>query len=128
MTRNSKRMIHCQHTVSLVFHGISSAPTFAIPPAAKICDALKMSAIHLLAQASNDGTGFFVFGGVFMIVFILIAIVGSIFWLWMLIDCLTSNMATNEKLLWFLVIFLLHFVGALIYFAIRRSGRGPVSG
>jgi hypothetical protein len=87
-----------------------------------------MLAIHLLAQASNGGRGGMVFGGALMIVFILIAILASIFWLWMLIDCLTSNMPVAEKLLWFLVIFLLHLLGALIYFAIRRTGRGQLSG
>jgi hypothetical protein len=30
---------------------------------------------------------------------------------------------TGEKLLWFLVIFFLYFIGALIYFVVRRSHR-----
>jgi hypothetical protein len=85
-----------------------------------------MLALHLLAQAqasNGGGAGFALGGGALMIVFILIAVLASIFWLWMLIDCLTSNMPVPEKLLWFLVIFLLHLLGAIIYFAIRRSGR-----
>jgi hypothetical protein len=29
---------------------------------------------------------------------------------------------TNQKMLWFLVIFFLHFIGAIIYFAVRKAG------
>ena len=43
-----------------------------------------------------------------------------VFWIWMLIDCLTSTMPTNEKVLWFLVVFFLHLVGALIYYFVAR--------
>jgi hypothetical protein len=30
---------------------------------------------------------------------------------------------TEDKILWFLVIFLLHFIGALVYFFVRRGAR-----
>ena len=42
----------------------------------------------------------------------------------MLIDALIHEPTTGEKLLWFLVIFFLHFIGALIYFLVRKSQRG----
>ena len=80
-----------------------------------------MSEILLLAQSS--GNGVFVFGGAMFIVLILIVLAASIFWIWMLIDVLASNMPVAEKLLWFLVIFFLHLVGAIIYFVVGRSGR-----
>ena len=80
-----------------------------------------MSEILLLAQSS--GNGVYVFGGAVFIVLILIVLAASIFWIWMLIDVLASNMPVAEKLLWFLVIFFLHLVGAIIYFVVRRSGR-----
>ena len=49
----------------------------------------------------------------------------SIFWLWMLIDCLTSpKLDGTSKILWFLVVFFLHFVGAVIYFFVGRAGAG----
>ena len=41
----------------------------------------------------------------------------------MLIDALIHEPTTGEKLLWFLVIFLLHFIGAIIYFVLRKSQR-----
>jgi hypothetical protein len=56
-----------------------------------------------------------------MIFFGAIALAATIFWLWMLIDALMSNMETDEKILWFLVIFFLHFIGALIYLFARKK-------
>ena len=58
----------------------------------------------------------------------MLALIASLFWLWMLIDALMNEPTTNEKILWFLVIFLLHLVGALVYFfaARRRSGSATI--
>jgi hypothetical protein len=81
-----------------------------------------MSTTLVLAQ--NTGNGVFVFGGALFLVFLIIAILASIFWIWMLIDVLTSSMPVPEKVLWFLVVFFLHLVGAIIYFIVRRQGRG----
>ena len=57
-----------------------------------------------------------------MIIFCVLALAASVFWLWMLVDALMNEPDTNQKILWFLVIFLLHFVGAIIYFAVRKTG------
>lgn len=67
-------------------------------------------------------------GGLILAVFVVLAIVTSVFWIWMLIDALTNEPTTEQKLLWFLVIFFLHFLGALIYFFVRRSARARVPG
>ena len=74
--------------------------------------------------AQQDAAGGLI-GGMLglMLVFWLLAIAASIFWIWMLVDALTTEPTTNDKILWFLVIFFLHFVGALIYFIVRRSSR-----
>ena len=50
--------------------------------------------------------------GMFVILGIIV-LLASIFWIWMIIDVLTSNMETGEKVLWFLVVFLLHLLGRL---------------
>ena len=70
-----------------------------------------------------------VFGGAaaMMIFFCVLALAASVFWLWMLIDALVNEPDTNQKILWFLVIFFLHFIGALVYFFVRRSKRGRAS-
>ena len=81
-----------------------------------------MEQIMLVAQEHAAGE---VVGGILslMVVFWIFAVLATVFWLWMLVDALTNETRTDEKILWFLVIFLLHFVGALIYFVVRRSGR-----
>jgi hypothetical protein len=62
-----------------------------------------------------------IFGGIFL-VFMILAVVTSLFWLWMLIDALTNETGT-DRIVWVLVIFFLHFLGALLYFFIRRGSR-----
>ena len=50
-----------------------------------------------------------------------LGLVACVFWIWMLIHALTNRgLDSVEKLLWFLVIFFLHFLGALIYFFVGR--------
>ena len=66
-------------------------------------------------------SGFAALGGM-VIFFWIIGILATIFWIWMLIDCLSSSMPTNEKVLWFLVIFFLHLIGAVIYYFMRHTG------
>jgi hypothetical protein len=60
-----------------------------------------------------------------LIVFIfVIGILGSIFWIWMLIDCLTKEPDEgNTKLAWALTIVFLHFIGSSLYYFIRRPER-----
>ena len=44
-----------------------------------------------------------------------------VFWIWMLVDAiLNKGLSDVEKILWVLVVFFLHFVGALIYFLFGR--------
>lgn len=46
------------------------------------------------------------------------------FWIWMLVDCATkeSNQG-NDKIVWIIVIALTNWIGALIYFFVRRPQR-----
>ena len=61
-----------------------------------------------------------IIGGVFGIFVLLlgavVSLAGFVFWLWMLIDAVVSEPTTEQKILWFLVVFFLHFIGALVYF------------
>ena len=55
---------------------------------------------------------------------IILAIAATIFWIWMLIDRLTNaRLQGVEKLIWVLVIFFLHLLGAIIYFFVGREQR-----
>jgi hypothetical protein len=51
----------------------------------------------------------------------LLVLLGSIFWIWMLVDCVASNRPGVEKLLWFILIFCFHLLGALLYFLVGRQ-------
>ena len=46
------------------------------------------------------------------------------FWIWMLIDCVKNEPSEgNEKIIWILIIIFTHFIGALIYYFVRRPQR-----
>ena len=83
-----------------------------------------METAMLVAQGAIDagGAGAAV-GGVFIFAIIAL-IVASLFWLWMLVDCLTSALPTMEKLIWVLVILFTYLLGAILYFVLAR-GRQP---
>ncbi len=66
------------------------------------------------------------FGLPFLVFFLFfgIGILGTLFWLWMLIDCAMKEPSEgNDKLIWIIVIVFTHFLGALIYFFVRRPKR-----
>lgn len=73
-----------------------------------------------VAGGAVAGIGFVLCIGVFA----LISLLATIFWVWMLIDCLTKEPSEgNDKLIWGLVIFLGSLPGALIYYFFRRGDR-----
>ncbi len=48
----------------------------------------------------------------------------TLFWIWVLIDCLTKEPSEgNDKVAWVLVILAAPLVGALIYYFVRRPER-----
>ena len=83
-----------------------------------------MNAVLLFAQNSPDG-GAGIVGGMlaFVVLMWVVGIAATVFWVWMLVDALVNERTTEEKILWFLVIFLLHILGALIYLFVRNMGR-----
>lgn len=55
---------------------------------------------------------------------VLLAIAGTVFWIWMLVDCaLHEPSEGNDKLVWIVIILFTHILGALIYFFARRPRR-----
>jgi hypothetical protein len=82
-----------------------------------------MSDLSLLAQQAPDGGDLLGGLGALACFIWLISLAATVFWLWMLIDALLHEPSTNEKILWFLVIFFLHIIGALIYYFIRKRSR-----
>ena len=78
-----------------------------------------MQQIITLADTSGAAAG--VGLSAFLILWLILAIAAFIFWLWMLIDVLTSNMPSGDKILWALVVFIFPLIGSLIYFLVRRG-------
>lgn len=57
----------------------------------------------------------------------LIGLLTTIFWIWMIIDCIGNRSLTGtSKIVWLLVVILLPLVGSLLYFLLARSGNRPV--
>ncbi len=51
------------------------------------------------------------------------------FWIWMLIDAAQNRgLDQNERIVWVIVVALLHFIGALIYFFAGRPKRKLAAG
>ena len=65
--------------------------------------------------------------GLFLIPFGLLALASFVLWIWALVDALQvpddSMYRTGSKLMWVLVIVLLHVVGAVLYLLVGRPER-----
>jgi phage shock protein C len=46
-----------------------------------------------------------------------------IFWIWMLIDCIKSNLKDGDKLIWVLLIIAFHILGSLAYLVFVKSNK-----
>lgn len=45
------------------------------------------------------------------------------FWIWMIVDCAQNEPPGNDKIVWMLIVILLNWIGAIIYFFARRRDR-----
>ena len=65
-----------------------------------------------------------IFALLMFLVFLVVGVGGTIFWIWMIVDCATQEKSEgNEALTWILIIALTHCIGALIYLLVRRPER-----
>ena len=44
-----------------------------------------------------------------------------VFWLWMLVDLLTSGSSTGTKILWAIIMLFLPLLGSILYFFLARN-------
>ena len=66
---------------------------------------------------------------VFVSLFLVIGLLGTIFWIWMLVDCATKERNQDtEKIVWILIILFTHFIGALLYLFVGRPRRYAEAG
>ena len=71
---------------------------------------------QLFAYAPFPAVGFWTFTAVWLVT--------TIFWLWMLLDCLRAGRVSGrEKIVWVIVLLFTHIVGAVLYFAVVRCVR-----
>jgi len=67
------------------------------------------------------------FGGfeiLFLLFLIPLSLLSLAFWVWMLVDAAQNRgLDQNERIVWVIVVALLHFLGALIYFFAGRPKR-----
>jgi hypothetical protein len=63
--------------------------------------------------------------GIFeLLIIFLIGFGGTIFWIWMIVECATKEPNQgNDKIVWILIIVLAHWLGALLYYFVRRPQR-----
>jgi hypothetical protein len=62
------------------------------------------------------------FGILFGLIALAVGVALFVFWIWMLVDCIKNErLNQTEKIVWVLVIILLHFLGALIYLLAGRK-------
>ncbi len=73
--------------------------------------------------------GFFQFALLPCCLIVPVVLAFSVFWIWMLVDCLQNEPSGTDKIVWVLVIFCLHLLGAILYFLLRyKKNRLPGSG
>jgi hypothetical protein len=55
---------------------------------------------------------------------IIFGVFGTIFWVWAILDCAQNESPSdNDKIVWILIILLLHWLGAGLYTIVRRPQR-----
>lgn len=56
-----------------------------------------------------------------ILAFVVVPIVTTAFWVWMLVDCATRDQQERRsQIIWIIIIALTHFIGAVVYFLVRR--------
>ena len=60
----------------------------------------------------------------FSVFFLGLGTLGTVFWIWMLIDCAKNEPREgNDRIVWVLIIAITHVLGAAIYYFARRPDR-----
>jgi Phospholipase_D-nuclease N-terminal len=82
-----------------------------------------MYAFLLFAQNGPDAGGELLGGVLAFVIFLwVLGIVATVLWIWAMIDAVINEPTPESKILWFLVIFFLHFLGAVVYLIVRKRG------
>jgi len=76
----------------------------------------------------NPGTvigGFVLVWFLFVLIIICTGILGTVFWILMIVDCAKRKFKNdNDKIVWIVLLALTHLLGATIYyFVVKRNGK-----
>jgi len=64
----------------------------------------------------------FMFFPLWIMIFVFLLVVFLfVFWIWAIINCLFSGLRVSHKLIWLVIIFFFHFIGAFLYFIFAKS-------
>jgi hypothetical protein len=77
----------------------------------------------LIAMVTAVSLFFFLFPFVLMGTMCMVGALLFAFWIWMIVDCATNEPPGNDKIVWILIVVLLNWVGAIVYFFARRRNR-----
>lgn len=66
--------------------------------------------------------------GIIELLLVILLLGGFAFWLWMIVDCISHETDTGNKIAWLLVILLANVLGAPLYFFVRKLTRVRHSG
>jgi len=60
----------------------------------------------------------------FMLLSVFLGLAALVFWVWMLVDCATNEPSEgNDKIVWVVIIIFANWLGALVYYLVRRPER-----
>lgn len=78
----------------------------------------------VVSDERGGGMNILGIGPLELLILLVFGILGTLFWVWMLIDCATNEPGEgNDKIFWILIIVFAQVIGAAIYFFVRRPQR-----
>ncbi len=55
-----------------------------------------------------------------MLIFLVFGVLGTVLWIWALVDCIKNVKNPNDRLMWIILIALTHLIGAILYAVLQR--------
>ena len=94
------------------------------PVGRKLAVVAIVGGLTILATIISGGTELLPVTAFLPLLLVELGLLGTLFWVWMLVDCATKEAsAGNDKLVWVLIILFTHVLGAALYLSVRRPRR-----
>lgn len=113
--------ISADRTRALVTTVEGDQVTVSLPNDPELISILTSNDVEI--SVSNQSENLF-WGWVLLLAIAVVTSLGFAFWIWTIVDCATNESSEgNNKLIWILIILFTGWIGALIYFFVRRPQR-----